>query len=472
MDEIRSTLSTLGSYEPNVFPPPDATSLSFDVTASKQSYCAARDRYLNQRMEEMMLEYVSSYTDENGFMRPEVPSPEDDSSSSAASKAAQVAEVTAASQQVSSLMSSLQSKTAQFKDRLSSLSEAVASFDSAGISIPPPPSSSDYDVTPEELRSQEALLADLVLKKESLRARLSELKSAEAQALKEVADLQSGSYGPAFDAATVLSTASLSSLHPPPSFAHFSAPEHESKLASLRELSDWYSALRSALESLSGVIVQSITPAPSGMTVRVSLHTPPKYTLVVKVGAAAPPPAAASVVDASLECPSGRVEAEEGSAVFAPLPKLGDVVEACRNMDGPEGLRFVVRESSALLHGLQQRLLDVATLKKRYVLKSVDNFDTITVQIPEGQGVSATIAFGKDYSLLSGSLHLTALSTSNILSPFRAALEDLKGATNLFLDSAQESVGVLALVERVCKGVKDVYSTNTAGKGGVFGMPR
>ena len=470
MDEIRSTLVTLSSYEPNTFPSADSSSLSFDVTSSKQSYCAARDRYLNQRMEEMMLEYVSSYSnDENGFMRPDLssPCPTDD----AASKAALVAQVTSASQQVSTLMSSLQSKTAQFKDRLSSLSEAVASFDSAGVSCPPPPTSSDYDVTPDELRSQEVLLADLLSKKESMRARLSELKAAESQALKEIADIQAGSYGPSFPS-DALSTASLSSFNPIPSFAS-SAEDHTSKIASLRELADWYAALRSALESLSGVIVSSITPAQQGMTVRVSLHTPPLDTLVMKVGAAAPPPVALSmsVVSASLECPSSRVSASLNSPVTCPLPSLADVVSACNNMDGPEGLRFVVRESSALLHGLHARLTDVETLKKRYVLKSGDNFETITVQIPEGQGVFATIKFGKDYSMLPyGDLHVSALQTTNVLSPFRNGLEELRTKINVGLEAAQESKGVGMLVDKICKGVKDVYSANAAGK--AFGMPR
>ena len=86
MESVRNVLETLRSYEPNNFSNADST-LPFDITSAKHLYCQARDKYLNQRMEEMMMEYVSSYNEEKGFVKPDL-SFDEESCDSKADKAA------------------------------------------------------------------------------------------------------------------------------------------------------------------------------------------------------------------------------------------------------------------------------------------------------------------------------------------------------------------------------------------------
>ena len=68
---VRATLSTLSVPSPNA-PPSDLASTVAKSSMCKAQYGDARNKYLRQRVEEQMVDYVGTWDDEKGeFQQPE-----------------------------------------------------------------------------------------------------------------------------------------------------------------------------------------------------------------------------------------------------------------------------------------------------------------------------------------------------------------------------------------------------------------
>jgi len=299
------------------------------------------------------------------------------------------------------------------------------------------------DVTEEEMAEQEELLHQLRQKKAALQ-----------QKLKGIMDETTVA-----EATIEQSKEELKKLGGDPSLLDISAPESKSildaaqntnkKVEELTGMTEWYNAVRSAMEELAGIKVLSVVPASTstslmdeGIVVKLALYKTHFLTLKMSLtGESDQMRVNSAVVDGE------KITAGMGD-VTCEMPLLGDVITASKGLSPPADVRFVVREASSRVKAAIRRAKDVANLASSYSVKMNKNLDELVITLNDN--ITAVMQLNNDYPLLPGSCYFAQIRANgghvshDVLEQFR-----IKANANRFDDCIRATNALAAGIAQI-----------------------
>ena len=170
------------------------------------------------------------------------------------------------------------------------------------------------------------------------------------------------------------------------------------KIQELQDLAEWYDAIRSTMEALSGMRVLDVsnttssetTDANGGLTIVIQLLD--EYTLQLQLTPSAKKRKRAPsspgketrehfrVAHATLK---GNLLIGDGP-VQGKIPPLDDLVEISRQLPEREDLRFIIRETTARIRAVKSRVDELVMLRKKYAITIENGGEKIFCSLNEG----------------------------------------------------------------------------------------
>ena len=441
----------------------------------KRKYSEARSSYLSNRICGSLVASLSSFVPGSGFDIDEYITTEEEilvKKEEDEGRATLLDNVRDSSLEVTKLVDGLKGKYGGFEGKRGELDvilqELENNEDVTCNDIGTAEDELDYSITSSELQNQQDLLSTLLEKKTALKTKLlllaSEKEKYNTRYTSAIAQITKAGG----NATKLLADGNTTNNE------ELSADEREANLTSLNEASEWYTALLSALSSLSDISIKGISPIPKDSSNEELVNGGIRIKLLVNDGkqivSVGLRSLVAGVKPSVFECgiehneelkkeTSGEdMEEEEDNATKVTIPNVEDILLSAKLLPPPDDLRFVVRETTNRIRNLQSRTIHLQKLKQKYVLKNSDNADEVIISIPNGVGVSCTIRFTKDYPLLPKSVYLQGVTTSTILSSYKPALSTLK--TEINNSSETSNSNVIEIVESVVKGVRKIYEVD------------
>ncbi|GMH98816.1 hypothetical protein TrVE_jg7238 [Triparma verrucosa] len=424
LQSLKSTLTTLSEITNRETI--DVTDIVKKSSMCKVSYATARNKYLTQRVEEQMMDYSP----------PSVPTPPSTSSL--------LSNVVTVARSICTLQSDLDARLGKFEEGRSSLSRTVSEMTEDGSDVPV---SEDFDEVDSDTVTDD--ITELEAKKSLLQKKLYEVQSKISESQLDLSESLATISEGGGDVGLVLSDKDVENVR-------VEKEKISADLVKTQETSQWYEAVRSAMEQLSGIKVSSIEAIKKnkGMMVKLEMGREGNHELNIILKAQK---GGMKVDDAVLK---GDKISDEFGIITCSMPTLTDLVAASAGMKAPSDLRFVIREASARLRNTVLKTGHVGKLRKRFEVKSSgERLDNLVVNVSEG--VQANIRLTLDYPTCAGSCYVDSLLSANLPAD---ELSKLRESVN-----NKRIEHVLGLVEDLVKGVREVALLgvgNTLGLGG------
>jgi hypothetical protein len=372
-------------------------------------YESARDLYVQQRVEEMLIEQLSTF-DGKGFADP-ITDDDDEIMKSNEEEAGVVTSVRSTANAIAMTHDSLTKKFGHFVSRREELLQVLKEIDgttttitatgngSNTSSLNDDGSSSDMAdddlavVSDEDLLQQQKELEEIQQEKIELEAQLADIGIQMKEQRRKLQDAPDNVDEEIEDGSIEKITRESN--------------EGSDKITELQQMVEWYNAVRSAIEELGSLRVLSVEEAPAGENeeagIYVNILLEDEYKLVIKL---------APIGRDRLRVMSAVIEGDEISEaqgmVIGRMPSLDDVVAASKAMTVPEDVRFVVREASVRMRSLAARVEDIVELRKKYLLQMNKKLDELVVSVNEG--VVAVVRLSEDYPLLPGCVYIAQIA--------------------------------------------------------------
>ncbi|GMH60158.1 hypothetical protein TrRE_jg7084, partial [Triparma retinervis] len=164
-------------------------------------------------------------------------------------------------------------------------------------------------------------------------------------------------------------------------------------LQSTTDMVAWYTAVKTAMEQLSGVEVKKVKQGKDGCDVVIGMkagHDGSSRDLLVRCGSRS---GSLKVDDAAFR---GDVIRDSMGIIKAELPDLTDLVRMAGNIAGPHDVRTVVREARERLRSAARRVTDVGNLRKRMQVKGRGG-DLTDVKVMACEGCQIDVRMSRDY---------------------------------------------------------------------------
>ncbi|GMI06999.1 hypothetical protein TrLO_g13207 [Triparma laevis f. longispina] len=447
LSSLKSTLSSLTDVENTAPTVTETRDVIAKSSMCKVAYNTSRNKYLTQRVEEQMLDYVSTYdVSTNEFQSPSAVESNDEEGDKLIDDVVKVAK------EICMIQSDLDARRGKFEEGRNELEKVVSEMDEDDQEEV---EGDDFTEGAEEKIEEE--IKEMEGKREEMKRKLKEVqeKIGEEQAslAESMATIKEGGGG---DPEDVIKTAK------PTSDVIKEASKLKAALIKTSETSQWYEAVRAAMEQLSGIKVEGIEAikkgkSQTGMMVKLLCGREGNHELNIILKAAK---GGMKVDDAVLK---GERISDEFGIITCGMPTLTDLVAASAGMKAPNDLRFVIREASARLRNSVLKTSHVGKLRKRFEVKSSgERLDNLIVNVSEG--VQANIRLTLDYPTCAGSCYIDNLQSATLPSE---ELEKLRESVN-----EKRIEHVLGLVEELVKGVREVALLGVGNTLGLGELPR
>lgn len=151
----------------------------------------------------------------------------------------------------------------------------------------------------------------------------------------------------------------------------------------------WYTAVKAALEQLSGVSVSDVSKSKGGIKVKISLASSLSLVIVCSSNKRG----SMKVDDAILV---GDPIMDPMGIIRHPPPPLQDILTHARSLPNPHDLRFVVREARNRIDKATNKVNDLGVLRKSYEIRAEQgHLDKVKVNVIDG--IMVEFSLSKDY---------------------------------------------------------------------------
>lgn len=376
----------------------------------QQQYNNAKKRYLRQRFEELFLQHVATYNGETfQFPVPSFTKVEEETMKQKRQELQdtlkdQVTKMVHKRHEVVSKYNKLQER----KEELKGLVEDLVSRSKADEDEEGEEECDDDDedeMSGSEIIEQQTQLEHLQAKKMALQAKLAAVK-VENQHLETENQRFLNEYNSICGDYPLTSSSDyddVSEILSATTKVEKDIKEGEEKIHELQELVEWYDAMTSALNELSGIRVVNVSSAGAndGRTndaLILKLQLLDEYTLHVELQP--------STVKKDKTTQRFRVERATltGDLIIgegfsqARIPPLEDLVAISQQLPEHEDLRFLIRETLARIRAVRCRVDELDKLRKRYAVTIENEGDKIYCSLNEG--VTAVLRLSLDFPLV------------------------------------------------------------------------
>jgi len=380
----------------------------------QQQYNNAKQRYLRQRFEELFLQHVATYNGKTfQFPVPSFTNVEEESMKQKRQELqdklrAQVSKMAHKRHEVVSKYNILRERKEELKGLVEDLvSKSKADEDEEG--------EEDFDVDEDEddlseseIKEQRAQLEHLQAKKLALQAKLAVVKVENQHLVTENQRFLNEYNKICGDSPITIPSDynNVAEILSETTKLEKEIKEGEEKMHELQELVEWYDAMTSALNELSGIRVVNVSSAMTNDgrnndALIVKLQLLDEYTLQVELQPSSVKKDKITqsfrVAQATL---TGDLMIGEGFSQ-ARIPPLDDLVVISQQLPEHEDLRFLIRETLARIRAVGCRVDELDNLRKSYAVTIENEGERIYCSLNEG--VTAVLCLSLDFPMLKGS---------------------------------------------------------------------
>eukprot|EP00339_Tiarina_fusa_P009690 CAMPEP_0117070574 /NCGR_PEP_ID=MMETSP0472-20121206/49578_1 /TAXON_ID=693140 ORGANISM="Tiarina fusus, Strain LIS" /NCGR_SAMPLE_ID=MMETSP0472 /ASSEMBLY_ACC=CAM_ASM_000603 /LENGTH=449 /DNA_ID=CAMNT_0004793727 /DNA_START=37 /DNA_END=1386 /DNA_ORIENTATION=- len=326
-----------------------------------QRYVAARDLYLKRRMETLLVEHVKTFDPSSQTF--DMPDANDDDETIEERHAQALLNLETTVQTIQAQVSQLRDGHRSIKSQREELERMLKDMEGADGSADDDMDEDDdaddaKEVSAQDLRLEQERIEELEKTKRQLEEELASLKQ-------ETAETQARAHHKQSD--IVIMEQQVDETQ-----------DMRKKLEELREMKVFYDSLREVLEELGGVKIDAVKEDKANRHLHLTLVLYDSYKVAVELQVYRRH--FLKLVDAKWAS-----DPIVGDASFSlPLEPLDDLVQVAKTTLGPpHDLRFIVRESLALLRIQRDRLNDLSVLRENVLTKVVGG-DQVVCSLNDG----------------------------------------------------------------------------------------
>lgn len=380
---------------------------------AQQQYNNAKQRYLRQRFEELFLQHVATYNGETfQFPTPSQTKQEEERMTQKRQELqeklmAQVHNIVQKRNEVLLKYNILQERKEELKALVEDLVTKAESNDDEQEGEEE--EDEEEEITESEIKEQQSQLDQLLAKKLELQAKLAAVK-VETQHL-ETENLRLLEKYNSVSGDTPISKPTedydLDDIQSTTMRLQREIQEGEEKIRELQELVEWYDAMRSALNELSGIRVLNVSSVAATANeegksdaLMILFQLLDEYTLQVELHPSTIKRSMTKlsqnfrVARATLK---GELLVGEGFTQTR-IPPLDDLVEICQQLPEHEDLRFILREAIARIRAVRCRVEELVNLRKNYAVTIENEGQKLYCSLNEG--VTAVLRLSLDFPMV------------------------------------------------------------------------